>query len=230
MKAMILAAGRGQRMRPLTDKLPKPLLPVNGKPLIVYHLEKLAQCGVTDIVINHAWLGKTIEYALGDGSQWGVSIRYSPEPAAGLETAGGIINALPLLGDEPFWLINGDIWSTLPFSALPTELAVGDVAHVMLVDNPLHHRQGDFSLSRGRLAFKQPNQEALTYAGMGLFAPEWFVGRKIEKLPLRPMFDDAIRQQKLAATKIVGSQWFDIGTPQRLAELDNKLRGLDDLG
>lgn len=230
MKAMILAAGRGQRMRPLTDKLPKPLLPVNGKPLIVYHLEKLAQCGVTDVIINHAWLGKTIEHALGDGHEWGVSIRYSPEPEGGLETAGGIINALPLLGEQPFWLINGDIWSSLCFSELPTELAADDVAHLMLVDNPQHHSHGDFCVSRGRLEFKRPNRATLTYAGMGLFDPHWFVGRTIEKLPLRPLFDDAIRQQKLAATKMIGEQWFDIGTPQRLAELDNKLRGLDDLG
>lgn len=230
MKAMILAAGRGQRMRPLTDQMPKPLLKVNGKPLIVYHLEKLARCGVKDVIINHAWLGGLIEQTLGDGQQWGVSIHYSAEADGGLETAGGIINALPLLGEQPFWLINGDIWTSLAFSSLPTQLGEDEVAHLMMVANPSHNSGGDYAINKGKLAMKDVNSEALTYAGIGLFDPHWFVGRPVEKLPLRPLFDEAIKQQRIAASPIVGEDWFDIGTPQRLTELDNRLRGINDLG
>lgn len=224
MKAMILAAGRGQRMRPLTDSVPKPLLPVNNKPLIEYHLEKLSQAGVTDVVINYAWLGEQFPKVLGDGSRWGVSIHYSPETAGGLETAGGIINALPLLGDAPFWLINGDVWTDLDFNRLPTSLD-DDVANLMLVANPEYNAKGDFGVQNGRVKVADGNLPSYTYSGIGLYSPHWFVGRPIEKLPLRPMFDKAIQQQRLAATVVSDAQWTDVGTPERLAQLDQQLRG-----
>lgn len=230
MRAMILAAGRGERMRPLTDERPKPLLCVNGKPLVVYHLEKLAAVGVTQVVINHAWLGDKIEKTLGDGRRWGVSIAYSPEPEGGLETAGGIINALPLLGDEPFWVINGDVWTTIDFNTLPRELQNQDNGHLMLVDNPPHNNAGDFAIEAGRLRQKAAAKVAYTYAGIGLFNPQWFAERAVEKLALRPLFEHGIAMDCLAATRLEQVDWFDIGTPQRLATLDEKLRGSHDLG
>jgi len=230
MKAMILAAGRGERMRPLTDHTPKPLLAVNGKPLIEYHLEKLAQQGIREVVINHAWLGEKIEHNLGDGSRWNLAIHYSPESAGGLETAGGIINALPLLGQEPFWLINGDIWTDICFSRLPKQLGDGDLAHLLMVENPPHHPEGDFSVQQGRLCRTDNGKASYTYSGMGLYSPDWFRHRPVEKLPLRPLFDAAIEQRKMAATIVTEGHWVDVGTPARLAQLDTQLRGEDDLG
>ena len=230
MKAMILAAGRGERMRPLTDRMPKPLLAVNGKPLIVYHLEKLSRLGVAEVIINHAWLGQELENTLGDGHQWGLKITYSPEPAGGLETAGGIINALPLLGEQPFWVINGDIWTTLDFASLPVALGRGDVANLMLVNNPAHNSDGDFAVNGDRLLARRPGQAHYTYSGIGLFEPAWFAGRAVERLPLRPLFDEAVGAQRIAATVNTACDWFDIGTPQRLEQLDTQLRGSNDLG
>lgn len=221
MRAMILAAGRGERMRPLTDVTPKPLLPVNGKPLLVYHLEKLAQQDVTDVVINHAWLGQQIEATLGDGSQFGLRIKYSSEPTGGLETAGGIIRALPLLGEEPFWVINGDIFTNLDFAELPRELAPGKLAHLLMTENPDHNQAGDFSLNNGQLIPAQSGQKTYTYTGMGLFSPTLFSMYKPGQeqfVRLRPILDDAIAQRQIAASLLTAA-WTDVGTPQRLQQL-----------
>ena len=163
-QAMILAAGRGERMRPLTDRLPKPLLEVGGKPLIEYHLEALARAGFGKVVINHAHLGEMIEQALGDGSRWGISIRYSPEPAGALETGGGIFNAFHLLTEAPFLVVNGDIWTDCDFSAMAIQQ--GMLTHLLLVDNPEHHRQGDFGLRDGLVMDGGENR--LTFSGIGI--------------------------------------------------------------
>lgn len=164
MKAMILAAGRGERMRPLTDHTPKPLLKVGGKPLIAWHLKRLAAAGFQDIVINHAHLGEQIESALGDGSQWGVRIQYSPEKIA-LETAGGIANALPLLGNAPFLVVNGDVYTDIDFGTL--KLVPPNLAHLVMVNNPPQHAAGDFALSSGKLS--ADGTEKLTFSGIGIY-------------------------------------------------------------
>jgi MurNAc alpha-1-phosphate uridylyltransferase len=220
LKAMILAAGRGERMRPLTDRTPKPLLPVAGKPLIVWHLERLARAGIRDIVINHAHLGDQIEALLDDGSAWGVAIRYSEEPPGALETAGGIANALDLLGDEPFLVVNGDIWCDLDFAALPT-LAAGDLAHLVLVANPPHHPGGDFDLQDSRVRGVPPR---LTFAGIGLYRPELFAGIERGKpAKLAPLLRDAMAAGRVSGQVHAGN-WVDVGTPERLKELDGHLR------
>lgn len=221
MRAMILAAGRGERMRPLTDQTPKPLLPVNGKPLIVYHLEKLAQQQVTTVVINHAWLGEHIVAALGDGSRFGLKINYSAESSGGLETAGGIIRALPLLGEEPFWVINGDIFTDFDFAKLPRQLAPGKLAHLMMTTNPPHNQAGDFALNQGDLAAPNGCEKTYTYTGMGLFSPQLFSmytpGHEAF-VRLRPILDHAISQGQIAAS-LIDTAWTDVGTPQRLQQL-----------
>jgi MurNAc alpha-1-phosphate uridylyltransferase len=214
MKAMILAAGRGERMRPLTDKLPKPLLPVAGKPLIVSHIERLAEAGYRELVINHAHLGEMIEAELGNGAVWGVSIQYSPEPVA-LETGGGIYQALPLLGEEPFLVVNGDIWCDFDFSCLA--LKQGDMAHLVLVPNPEHHRQGDFQLIRGRV--DQGEERRLTFSGIGVYHPHLFEFCKPEAFPLAPLLRQAMDKQQVSGECFNGL-WMDIGTPQRLMELE----------
>ncbi|CAI8152949.1 MAG: UTP--glucose-1-phosphate uridylyltransferase [Pseudidiomarina mangrovi] len=217
MKAMILAAGRGERLRPFTDTLPKPLLMVQGQPLISHHLRKLAALGVKQVVINHAWLGEVIEQQLSDGRQFGLRIQYSPEPAGGLETAGGIIRALPLLGEQPFWVINGDVFTDLNFAELPTTLSDDCDAHLLMVVNPSHHPSGDFALQHGRLSAKQPQLPSYTYSGMGLFSPRLFAGYQPgseQRLALRPLFEQAIAQQRLAAT-LCHAAWTDVGTPER---------------
>lgn len=226
MKAMILAAGRGQRMRPLTDHTPKPLLPVNGKPLMVYHLEKLAALGVQDVVVNYAHLGEQFPATLGDGSRWGLRLHYSPEPTGGLETAGGIIQALPMLGEEPFWVINGDIWTDFDFAELPQELGQGDLAQLLVTDNPAHHPQGDFVLADGRLSMAETGQR-FTYTGVGLYHPQFFADYQPAAnaadalvLPLKPLLLKALAEQKLAGTYWAGA-WTDVGTPARLAELEH---------
>jgi MurNAc alpha-1-phosphate uridylyltransferase len=220
MKAMILAAGRGERMRPLTDHTPKPLLQAGGKPLIAWHLERLAATGFRDVVINHAHLGEQIEQALGDGNQWGLSIAYSPEPPGALETAGGIASALPLLGDEPFLVVNGDIWCDWDFSrARPPAQAA---AHLVLVANPPHHAGGDFSLDGQRVAYAN-GEQTLTYAGIGIFSPAFFAGvAPGTVMKLRPLLDAAIAAGTLTGERFAG-RWVDVGTPQRLAELDQEL-------
>jgi MurNAc alpha-1-phosphate uridylyltransferase len=220
MKAFILAAGRGERMRPLTDHTPKPLLPVGGKPLIAWHLERLAAAGFTEVVINHAHLGEKIEGALGDGSQWGLRIRYSPEPPGALETAGGIANALPLLGDEPFLVVNGDIWCDWDFARARRLTATG--AHLVMVANPAHHAGGDFSLDGERITFAR-GEETLTYAGIAVFSPSFFADvPRGSVMKLYPLLAAAITAGTLTGERFDG-RWVDVGTPQRLAELDAEL-------
>ena len=224
MMAMLLAAGRGERMRPLTDLTPKPLLQVGGKPLIVWHIERLVDAGITDIVINHAHLGKKIEQALGDGSRFGATIRYSDEGTA-LETAGGIAFALQLLGEQPFAVVNGDIWCDYDFARL-SGLAANmrqDNAHLVLVNNPPQHPHGDFGLRDGRVTDSGPK---LTFSGIGLYRPELFMHiPRGSKAPLAPLL-----REQIAAGWVSGEYhrglWFDVGTPQRLAELDMQVRSL----
>ena len=227
MKAFILAAGRGERMRPLTDHTPKPLLVAGGKPLIVWHLERLAAAGFRDIVINHAHLGAQIETALGDGSQWGLSIRYSPEPPGALETAGGIATALPLLGDEPFLVVNGDVYCDFDFGRFFRLTAEGwkPAAHLVMVANPAHHTGGDFSLDCERVIYAS-GEQTLTYAGIGVFSPAFFAGvQPGSVMKLRPLLDAAIAAGTLTGERFAG-RWVDVGTPQRLAELDQELKNV----
>ncbi|RUO27907.1 mannose-1-phosphate guanylyltransferase [Aliidiomarina sedimenti] len=220
MRAMILAAGRGSRMRPLTDQLPKPLLTAAGTPLIDYHLHKLAKAGVTHVVINHAWLGQQLEAHIGDGSRFGVSVAWSPEPAGGLETAGGIIRALPMLGDEPFIVVNGDVWSDIDYHELPAQL--GDAhGHLVLVENPPHHSEGDFALNHGRISLETTPR--YTFSGVSVISPQLFAGFDEGFLKLRPVFEQAIHGGLLTG-RLHQGYWCDVGTPQRLAELDRYLR------
>jgi MurNAc alpha-1-phosphate uridylyltransferase len=215
---MILAAGRGERMRPLTDNCPKPLLEVAGRPLIEHHLEKLAAAGVTQVVINHAYLGAMIEARLGDGSRWNVSIHYSPEPQA-LETAGGIIEAIPLLGDEPFWVLNGDIWTDWDYKALfARELEAGALGHLTFVENPPQHPQGDFGLCDGWVSANP----CWTFSGVALYDPRLFEGLTPGRRPLLPLFQEAIAAQQLTG-HVQPGYWCDVGTPERLNALDLKL-------
>ncbi|WP_027457479.1 N-acetylmuramate alpha-1-phosphate uridylyltransferase MurU [Dechloromonas agitata] len=222
MKAMILAAGRGERMRPLTDHTPKPLLVAGGKPLIVWHLERLAAAGFREIVINHAHLGAQIEQALGDGATWGLRIAYSPEPPGALETAGGIATALPLLGDAPFLVVNGDIWCDVDFGRLADFPLAPGRAHLVMVDNPAHHTGGDFSLDGDRIVVAHGGQ-TVTYAGVGVFSPAFFSAVAAGTvMKLRPLLDAAIAAGTLTGERFAG-RWVDVGTPQRLAKLDSEL-------
>ncbi len=216
MKAMILAAGRGERMRPLTDSTPKPLLEVGGKALIEYHIEGLAAAGIRELVINHAWLGEQIERRLGDGSRWGVSIHYSPEPAGGLETAGGIKQALPLLGEQPFIVVNGDVWCDYPFERLLQRRV--DRAHLVLVDNPAHNPAGDFVLRQGRVA-AQGAGHRYTFAGISVLHPRLLAGFDEAVLALKPPLLRAMAQQQVSG-EYYGGGWVDVGTPQRLQQLN----------
>ncbi len=216
MKAMILAAGRGERMRPLTDATPKPLLEVRGKPLIVWLIEALAHAGIRDIVINHAHLGSMIEAALGDGGRFGTRIAYSPEREA-LETAGGIARALPFLGTTPFLAVNGDIFCDFDFATLPAAALGADAAHLVLVPNPAHHPQGDFSLERGRAGAQ--GQPRWTFSGIGLYRPEFFASVVPgSKAQLVTLLRAAIAEGKVGA-QIHRGAWHDVGTPERLAAL-----------
>lgn len=226
MRALILAAGRGERMRPLTDTTPKPLLAVGGRPLIEWHLQALAAAGITEVVINHAWLGERIEAALGDGGRFGLQIRYSPEPPGALETAGGIVNALPLLGEAPFLVVNGDIWTDYAFARLPTALG-GDLAHLVLVDNPPQHPQGDFRLAGGRVHAE--GAPRLTFSGIGVYSPALFAGLPPGRRPLAPVLREAMAGGRVSGEHHRG-RWFDIGTPERLAGLDALLAGERDHG
>jgi N-acetyl-alpha-D-muramate 1-phosphate uridylyltransferase len=232
MKAMILAAGRGERMRPLTDSVPKPLLVAGGKPLIVWHLERLAQTGFRDVVINHAHLGHLIAASLGEGSRFGLHITYSPEPAGALESAGGIAQALPHLGHEPFLVVNGDIWCDYDFGRAPeiaNSLREQDLlAHLVLVPNPPHHPEGDFSLAADRVTDK--GTEAQTFSGIGIYCPELFSGiKRGEKARLAPLLRAAMAEGRVGGENHPG-QWIDVGTPQRLADLDAALRRLGEAG
>ncbi len=217
---MILAAGRGERMRPLTDRTPKPLLPVAGKPLIVWHLERLARAGFRDIVINHAHLGDQIEALLGDGDAWGLRIQYSAEPQGALETAGGIANALPLLGDDPFLVINGDIFCDWDFTR--TNAINIDMAHLVLIDNPPHNLNGDFSLAEGKVG--AGGTAKLTFSGIGIYRPELFAGiARGQSAKLAPLLRTAIDAGQITGEHHSG-RWVDVGTPERLAALDIELR------
>jgi MurNAc alpha-1-phosphate uridylyltransferase len=217
MKAMILAAGRGERMRPLTDKMPKPLLPVGGKPLIQHHIEALEAAGFRDLVINHAHLGRQIESAIGDGSRWGVHISYSPEEKA-LETGGGILNALPLLGDAPFLVVNGDVWCDYDFRS-PT-LAHGRLAHLVLVDNPQHNSAGDFALRDGQVTNR--GAPRFTFSGIGVYHPRLFAGCTPGAFSLAPLLRAACDRDRVGGELFHGF-WMDVGTPQRLQALDRML-------
>ena len=212
-------------MRPLTDKTPKPLLDVNGQRLIEYHINALAAAGVSDIVINIAWLGQQIPDYLGNGSRYNVSLQFSDEGEA-LETGGGIFNALPLLGSEPFILVNGDIWSDYEFSPLVSLINKGftRLAHLVLVNNPAHNPQGDFSIdTKTRLLNRQKGQGAGTYSGIGIYHPKMFEACKPGKFPLAPMLMDGMDKNQISGEHYAGL-WFDIGTPERLAELDEMLK------
>lgn len=226
MKAMILAAGRGERMRPLTDTVPKPLLMAAGKPLLQYHVENLVKAGFTDLIINHAYLGHQIEAFLGDGSQFGAKIQYSPEVHA-LETGGGIFNALPLLGNEAFLVINADIWTDYPLENLRHQNPA--MAHLILVDNPAHNGEGDFHLTKpfnSEVGFLQseisPDSTTLTFAGISLLSPQLFSQCKPTAFPLAPLLKQAIAKGKATAEHYHGA-WFDIGTPERLKALTHYL-------
>jgi len=229
MRAMILAAGRGERMRPLTDTCPKPLLPAGGRPLIAWHLERLANAGITDILVNHAWLGERIETALGDGRAYGVRLRYSAESPA-LETAGGIARALPFFQDRPFLVLNGDVWCDWDPARAPRLAAAWPadrLAHLVLVDNPVHHPAGDFTLRADGLVEPPADASApaLTFAGIGLYRPALFAGTDPDRpAPLAPLLRRAMAARAVAGERHAG-RWIDVGTPARLAALDAELAG-----
>ncbi len=218
---MILAAGRGERMRPLTDHTPKPLLLIAGKPLIVWQIERLAQAGICNLVINHAHLGAQVEAALGEGSHWGVHIRYSAEgEGRALETGGGIFKALPLLGREPFLVVNGDVWNDVDLGRL--RLGSGDLAHLVMVDNPAHHADGDFHLTgSGRL--RDMGGLQLTFSGIGVYDPGLFAACRPGAFPLAPLLREAMLHDRVSGEHHTG-QWIDVGTPQRLADIEQLMR------
>lgn len=223
MKVMLLAAGKGTRMLPLTEHTPKPLLKAGGMSLIEHQIRKLAAAGFHDLVINHAWLGMQIEQALGDGSTYGIRIAWSREDEP-LETAGGIIQALPLLGDQPFVVVNADIWTDFAFASLHTALRGNDLAHLVLVGNPEHHRKGDFVLREsGTLALPEPDVPAHTYSGIAVYHPALFAGVTERKYPLLPLLKKAIHTRQ-ATGEIFNGNWLDVGTPERLHWLDAQLR------
>jgi len=219
MRAMILAAGRGERMRPLSDRTPKPLLKAGGHWLIEYHLAALASLGVQDVVINLSWLGQHIQGALGDGSRHGVSISYSDEGPVPLGTGGGLYRALSMLGADPFLLVNGDIWIDLPFEAL--RRPAGSLAHLVLVENPQHHPGGDFGLEPDGRVSSAPT--TMTYAGVAVLDPRLFAGSGPGAYPLRPLLDRALAGGGLTGQRH-GGVWSDVGTPDRLQALDALLR------
>jgi len=245
MRAMILAAGRGERMRPLTDAVPKPLLEVAGKPLIVYQIEKLLTLGVRELVVNLAWKGAAIRAALGDGRTWGISISYSDEGEQALETGGGIFKALPLLGTAPFWVTSGDVWTGWsPASAVKSsmerragaasgpaaqaaaqatvELAANDLAHLVMVPNPDYHANGDFGLRAQRIHAHEGAR--LTFGNIGLYRPELFEGCSAGRFKLHPLLLRAIEAGRVSGEYYDGP-WRNVGTPAELAQLDRELRG-----
>jgi MurNAc alpha-1-phosphate uridylyltransferase len=229
--ALIFAAGFGERMRPLTDHTPKPLLSVGGKPLIVWHLEKLAAAGVHYVVINTSHLAEQFPDTLGDGSRWGLRIRYAYEGTTPLETGGGMLNALPLLGPEPFLVVSGDVWCDMDLTVLPAEPQ--GLAHLLMTDNPAHHPRGDFRLdAQGRL--HDDGESLLTYSGIGVFRRElldsWATAvgdapgadAKPPRFKLRPLLETAIARGKVDGSHHRGA-WTDVGTPERLAQLESEL-------
>jgi MurNAc alpha-1-phosphate uridylyltransferase len=234
MKALILAAGRGERMRPLTGHTAKPLLAVGGKRLIEWHLEKLAALGITEVAINTSHLAGQFAQVLGNGARWGLRLHFSHEGDEPLETGGGLLHALPWLGDAPFLVVNGDIWTDFEFSALPRECT--DLAYLVMVDNPAHHGDGDFHLDPdGRL--HDAGSPRMTYAGIGLYHPELLIDWRAAvgerpgarcrppRFPLAPLLRAAMASGRVGGQHHPG-QWTDVGTPQRLAELDARLSAL----
>ena len=222
MKAMILAAGRGERMLPLTRHTPKPLLRVGGRRLLEHHILNLKAGGFEQLVINAAYLaGQIIEFC-GDGSRWGVHIEVSEEEEP-LETAGGIVRALPMLGDDPFAVVNGDIWCDYPFANLAHQVPVPGGAHLVLVANPDHNPGGDFTLS-GRDVIPAAPGDALTFSGIAVYQPDFFSGVTVPKAPLKPLLDGAIAERRVSGERYNGA-WVDVGTPQRLEDLDHALSG-----
>ena len=225
MKAMILAAGLGQRMRPLTDHLPKPLLSVGGKPLLQYHLENLRGAGVDEVIINLAYLGEKIRDFVGDGSSFGLRVEYSAEPEP-LETAGALSRALPRLGDAPFLLINGDVWSDYPLINLTRHaLNASHNGHLLLVPNPEFHPAGDFALAPGGLLVNDVNQPRYTFAGISMLRPQMIADypQRREKFPLGEVLRHEIAQGRLTA-EVYNGKWSDVGTPERLKQLDDDLK------
>jgi MurNAc alpha-1-phosphate uridylyltransferase len=218
---MILAAGRGERMRPLTLATPKPLLEAGGAPLIVHHLRSLRDAVFVDVVVNLSWLGGQIEAALGDGSRYGVRLHYSDEGPEPLETGGGIFRALPLLGEGPFLVLNGDVWTDVDWSRLRERLAPHDLAHLVLVPNPQHNERGDFVLERGRIV--ETPGERLTFSGVGVYRAELFRGCTDGAFKLAPLLRAAARAGRVGGVVHTGA-WLDVGTPARLAHLDSLLR------
>lgn len=223
MKAMILAAGKGERLRPLTLHTPKPLVRAAGVPLIEYHVRALAAAGFSELVINHAWLGQQIEEYLDDGARYGVSIAYSAEDEP-LETGGGIFQALPLLGDQPFVLINGDIFTDYPFAALRQPLS--GLAHLVLVANPAHHASGDFCLQGGEVRDAAAGQDSLTYSGMAVLSPALFTGCQSGAFKLAPLLRTAMAAGQVSGEQFSGC-WVDVGTHERLAEVERLLEARD---
>jgi len=232
MKALVLAAGLGERMRPLTNTTPKPLLEAGGKPLIVWHLEKLAAIGVRDVVVNTSWLAPRFPEVLGDGERWGLKLHFIYEGPTPLETGGGMLNAMPLLGDAPFLAVNGDVWTDFDFARLPK--APRGVSHLVMVDNPPQHPAGDFALhDNGRV--DDAAQGRLTFSGIGLYRPTLFDGWRdiignapgADETPPRfrtpPLLRAAMTRGEVDGMHHTG-RWTDVGTPQRLAELDAALR------
>lgn len=220
-KVMILAAGRGERMRPLSDTVPKPLLPAGGKPLIVHLIESLARSGLREIVVNHSHLGEQVVDYLGAGDRYGVRLTYSHEEGGGLETGGGIFKALPSIDTDPFVVVNGDIWTDYPFDRLP--LRLDGLAHLVLVDNPPQHPQGDFFLQGGKVSVE--GTPRLTFSGIGVYARALFAECRPGKFPLAPLLRAAIAQGSVSGEHYTG-RWRDVGTPERLKELDQELRAV----
>ncbi len=213
MRAMILAAGRGERMRPLTDRTPKPLLEVGGETLLGRHLDRLARAGVREAVVNNAYLGDLVRAFVGDGGRWGLQVRHSIEPSGALDTGGGVREALPLLGEDPFVLVNSDIWTEFDFETLKRRLD-DRLAHLILVPNPEHHPGGDFALREGMV---QREGEKFTYAGIALIHPKLLLAHPRGKFPLAPILKSAIRSGQVSGELFRG-HWCDVGTPERLLE------------
>ena len=216
---MVLAAGKGERMGALTDRVPKPLLEVGGRPLVEHQIRRLATAGFRDLVVNLAWLGERIEASLGDGSKLGVRIRYSREPEGALDTGGGIRRALPLLGEAPFVVVNSDVWSDYPFERLHGAPA-GD-GHIVLVDNPAHHPHGDFALAPDGKVL-DAGRDRLTFSGIGRYRPRLFAARSSGRFPLAAVLRDAIEAGTLSGEHHRG-EWVDVGTPDRLRALDRAI-------
>ena len=221
MKAMILAAGKGERLRPLTLHTPKPLVRAAGVSLIEYHVRALARAGFSELVVNHAWLGQQIEDYLGDGERYGVHIRYSAEGEP-LETGGGIFKALPLLGEEPFVVVNGDIFTDYDFSALRRPFS--EKAHLVLVNNPAHHPAGDFRLADGRVTDATVDDASLTYSGIAVLSPALFAGCQPGAFKLAPLLKAAMAGRQVTGEHFTG-RWVDVGTHERLAEVESLLQG-----